>query len=70
MKTLTTKEKMLKVLKANKGRNAFTTAQARNRFKIVGVRQRIHDLRNDGYMIKSTTKYVRGRPVTAYKLVA
>ncbi len=67
---LTTKQKMLKVLKANKRRNAFTTAQAQRRVGIVGVRQRIFDLRNDGYNIQSVKKTVRGRTVTAYRLVA
>lgn len=70
MTTLTTKQKMLKALKSKKGQVAFTTRQARTRFGIAGVGQRIYDLRNDGYNIRSVTKYVRGRPTTAYKLVA
>ena len=70
MKNLTTKQKMLKVLKANKGRNAFTTAQAQRRFNITGVAQRINELRNDGYNIASVKKNVRGRPTVAYRLVA
>lgn len=49
----TTKEKMLSVLKANRGKPAFTARQARARFGVEGVYQRINDLRNEGFKIVS-----------------
>jgi biotin operon repressor len=61
---MSTKEKMLKVLQSTRG-VAFTTRQARRRFGISGVAQRIHDLRNDGYDIRT---YTNDRGVTGYRL--
>ena len=71
MTKLSAKEKMLNALRKNKGRDAFTTRQAKTRFGIESIRQRIHELRNDGLRIRTTTK-VRsdGSKVTAYRLVA
>jgi hypothetical protein len=48
-----TRQKMLNALYKNKGKPAFTVAQAMKRFGIVGVRQRICDLRDEGYQIHS-----------------
>ena len=70
MKTLSAKDKMLKTLKANRNRDAFTTRQAKRRFGISGIRQRIHELRQDGFNIVTCSKYVNGRRVTAYRLAA
>jgi len=53
---MTTKEKMLKALVANRGRIAFTVPQAKRRFGITGVPQRIFELRKDGYKIETVTQ--------------
>ena len=63
--TKSTREKMLNALTSNKGRPAFTVAQAQTRFGIVGV-QRISDLRNDGYNIVSLSR--NGKRSVAYSL--
>jgi hypothetical protein len=62
----TTREKMLNALTTKKGRAAFSVAQAQTRFGIVGVRQRISDLRNDGYNIVSLSR--KGKRSVAYSL--
>jgi hypothetical protein len=67
---MSTKERMLKALRANRNRIAFTTRQARRRFGVSGISQRINDLRNDGYKIVTITKNVNGRVVAGYRLVA
>ena len=62
----TTKEKMLTALEANKGGVAFTTRQAQARYGIVGVRQRINDLRNEGFKIVTYRR--PGQRTVAYGL--
>ncbi len=62
----TTRAKMLNALYAKKGRPAFTVAQARSRFGVDGVRQRISDLRTEGFKIVSHSR--PGKRSVAYGL--
>mgnify|MGYP006288211001 CR=1 FL=1 len=50
------KTRMLTALRSTTGRNTFTVAQARSRFGIKNVAQRIHDLRREGHTIATVEK--------------
>ena len=62
------KEKMLAALMRNKGKPAFTVAQAQDRFFIDRVAARIYELRQDGYRIVSQP--VVGKKTVRYGLAA
>lgn len=63
------KQRMLRFLCKNSGRNTFSAAQARNMWRFENVHARIHELRNDGWPIHTTIKKrADGSPVAVYKL--
>lgn len=69
MAKLSAKQKMIAALTKKTGYNTFTIDQARQRFGIVNVAARIHELRTDGYPIYTNTKKLAdGRKISFYRL--
>jgi hypothetical protein len=66
---LSAKQKMLNALKQTSGYNTFTVEQARRRFGVQNVSQRIEELRKEGYCIYTNTKTLEdGSKVKYYRL--
>lgn len=66
---LSAKEKMLNALKQPSGYNTFTVEQARRRFGVQNVSQRIEELRKEGYCIYTNTKTLEdGSKVKYYRM--
>ena len=60
---------MLNALKQTEGYNTFTTRQAQARFGIQNVAARIEELRKDGNVIYTNSKYLAdGRKINYYRL--
>ena len=60
---------MLNALSKPEGYNTFTTEQARRRFGITNVSARIDELRQEGHVIYTNTKYnADGVKVASYRL--
>ena len=60
---------MLNALSKPEGYNTFTTEQARRRFGITNVSARIDELRQEGHVIYTNTKYnADGVKVASYRI--
>jgi hypothetical protein len=69
MTKLSAKQRMLNALSKPEGYNTFTTEQARRRFGITNVSARIDELRQEGHVIYTNTKYnADGVKVASYRL--
>jgi hypothetical protein len=66
---LSAKQRMLNALSKTEGYNTFTTEQARRRFGITNVAARIDELRQEGHVIYTNTKYnAEGVKVSYYRM--
>jgi hypothetical protein len=69
MTKLSAKQRMLNALSKSEGYNTFTVEQARRRFGISNVSARIDELRQEGHVIYTNTKYnADGVKVASYRL--
>ena len=69
MTKLSAKQRMLNALSKPEGYNTFTTEQARRRFGITNVSARIDELRQEGHVIYTNTKYnADGVKVASYRI--
>jgi hypothetical protein len=69
MTKLSAKQRMLNALSKPEGYNTFTVEQARRRFGISNVSARIDELRQEGHVIYTNTKYnANGVKVASYRL--
>jgi chemotaxis receptor (MCP) glutamine deamidase CheD len=69
MEKLSAKQRMLNTLKKAGGYNTFTTKQAQARFGISNIAARIDELRQEGNVIYTNTKYLEdGRKISFYRL--
>jgi len=69
MTKLSAKQRMLNALSKPEGYNTFTVEQARRRFGITNVSARIDELRQEGHVIYTNTKYnANGVKVASYRL--
>ena len=60
---------MLNALSKTEGYNTFTVEQARRRFGITNVSARIDELRQEGHVIYTNTKYnANGVKVASYRM--
>lgn len=63
------KEKMLRFLTKDEGRNTFSVRQAQHMWNITNVGARIHELRQDGYPIYTNVRFrADGTAVAVYRL--
>jgi hypothetical protein len=69
MTKLSAKQRMLNALSKTEGYNTFTVEQARRRFGITNVSARIDELRQEGHVIYTNTKYnANGVKVASYRM--
>ena len=66
---ISAKQRMLNTLRKTEGYNTFTVAQARSRFGVQNVAQRIEELRQEGNVIYTNTRKLQdGRKISFYRL--
>ena len=66
---LSAKQRMLNALSKSEGYNTFSTEQARRRFGVQNVSARIEELRKEGHVIYTNTKYnADGVKVASYRI--
>ena len=69
MTKLSAKQRMLNALSKPEGYNTFTVEQARRRFGVQNISARIDELRQEGHVIYTNTKYnADGVKVASYRL--
>jgi hypothetical protein len=69
MTKLSAEQRMLNALSKPEGYNTFTVEQARRRFGVTNVSARIDELRQEGHVIYTNTKYnADGVKVASYRI--
>lgn len=69
MEKVSAKQKMLNALKQTEGYNTFTVKSAQRRFGIKNVSARIEELRKEGHVIYTNTRYTpSGEKISFYRL--
>lgn len=69
MKKLSAKQRMLNALKQTGGYNTFTVKSAQRRFGVKNVGARIEELRKEGHVIYTNTRYTEsGEKISFYRL--
>jgi hypothetical protein len=69
MEKLSAKQKILAALKQTSGYNTFTVKAAQRRFGIKNVSARVEELRKEGHVIYTNTRYTEsGQKINFYRL--
>jgi len=69
MEKVSAKQKILNALKQTGGYNTFTVKSAQRRFGIKNVSARIDELRQEGHVIYTNTRYTEsGEKISFYRL--
>jgi hypothetical protein len=69
MEKLSAKQKILTALKQTSGYNTFTVKAAQRRFGVKNVSARIEELRKEGHVIYTNTRYTEsGQKINFYRL--
>jgi Helix-turn-helix domain len=69
MEQLSAKQKILAALKQTEGYNTFTVKSAQRRFGIKNVSARIEELRKEGHVIYTNSRYTEsGQKINFYRL--
>jgi hypothetical protein len=69
MEQLSAKQKILAALKQTSGYNTFTVKAAQRRFGVKNVSARIEELRKEGHVIYTNTRYTEsGQKINFYRL--
>jgi len=69
MEQLSAKQKILTALKQTEGYNTFTVKSAQRRFGIKNVSARIEELRKEGHVIYTNSRYTEsGQKINFYRL--
>jgi len=69
MEQLSAKQRILAALKQTEGYNTFTVKSAQRRFGIKNVSARIEELRKEGHVIYTNSRYTEsGQKINFYRL--
>jgi len=69
MEKVSAKQKILNALKQTEGYNTFTVKSAQRRFGIKNVSARVEELRKEGHVIYTNTRYTEsGEKISFYRL--
>lgn len=64
----TTRTQLQKIVGFLETGKQLTVAESRRRYGVRNLRARIHELRQDGFVIYTNSRKVSGRKVTQYRL--